>query len=113
MSKHFVVAPGKNLATCLQRKLYGHRKNVLSKWQRGDRVVYYVDGKLAVLGTVTGDPFFNNQETVWPDGLYPYRIEVTPTIVLKPEDWIPVQDEVKQKVVSHLGKYWILLKLAY
>lgn len=107
MSNHYIVAPGKNFEICVEQNLYGHRKNVLRRWRPDDRVIYYVDGKFAAWGVVTSDPFVDHK-TVWPDDIYPHRIRVRPEVVLPPEAWISVEGTVKQKIVSNLGKYWIL-----
>lgn len=108
MTKHFIIGPRTNLRVCLEQKLYGHRRNVLKDWVIGDRVIYYADGKLAALGTVTGKPYFDDQTKVWPDDIYPYRIKVTPDVVLDPPNWVPVEEEIKKTLRRHLGQHWIL-----
>jgi hypothetical protein len=108
MSKNYIVAPGANYEMCIKQKLYGHTRNLLKRWEIGDRVFYYVDKKIAGIATVSGAPYFDDQKQVWPDALYPFRVEVTPDTVLPVADRIPVKGAVKETLVEHLGKYWIL-----
>jgi len=107
MNKHYIVAPGKNLDVCLKQRLYGHRKNMLKHWQIGDRVIYYVEGAFAAVGTVTASPYFDERTQVWPDDIYPHRVQVTPDSVLAPEKRIRLEGDVKKAVVGNLGKHWI------
>lgn len=108
MPKYYIVSPGSNLDICLERCIFGQKHNLISKWEQGDRVIYYVDREFTALATVAGDPYYDNQNKVWPDGMYPYRTKVIPDVVLPRGHRIRVDDEIRGRLQESLGKFWML-----
>lgn len=106
MSNNFIIAPGNNLNVCIDKQLYGHHKNLLAGWKPGDRVIYYVDQSFAGYGTVASAPYVDHTR-VWPDGVYPHRIKVTPTVVLPRSAWIPLDDHLRGRFQESMGRYWV------
>jgi hypothetical protein len=108
MTKFYIVAPRDNLQKCIDKQLYGHPNNVLHEWVAGDQVFYYDDSCFVGFGVVAGVPYFD-QSTVWPDGIYPHRIKVKPTVVLPRESWVTLDEaNVRGMLQKYLGPQWVL-----
>src|ERR1700737_5018627 len=63
----------------------------------GDRLLYYVTGRMAFAGTVTlTSSMFEDHSHVWRstrrDEDYPWRVQLRPDHVLDEADWVPAKD---------------------
>jgi EVE domain-containing protein len=69
------------------------RKKVLEQMRPGDNLVYYVSGAQAFGATARIESEgYEDHEVVWqskPGEDYPWRVKISPDVVLNEEDWIP------------------------
>lgn len=73
-----------------------HRRRVESM-KVGDRVLYYVTGRMAFAATVTvTSPMYEDHTPIWRsarrDEDYPWRVHINPDIVLEEMDWVPAKE---------------------
>jgi len=73
-----------------------HRKRA-ETMRSGDRLLYYVTGRMAFAGTVTlTSSMFEDHSHVWRstrrDEDYPWRVQLRPDHVLDEADWVPAKD---------------------
>ena len=88
--------------SCLKHSLWGSKSARFKDWQKGDYLVFIVDKALSGYAEVSGQPFQSN-ETVWDDGLFPYRIPIKFRQILTKNDRIPILGEVRDILVSQWG----------
>ena len=83
------------------------RKNVLERMRPGDGLVYYLSGVQAFGGTVTIESEgFEDHEVIWqskPGEDYPYRVKISPDVVLDEEQWVP--SEVVAPGLAYVQKW--------
>ncbi len=83
------------------------RKNVLERMRPGDGLVYYLSGVQAFGGTVTiQSEGYEDHEAIWqskPGEDYPYRVKISPDVVLEEEQWVP--SEVVAPGLSYVQKW--------
>lgn len=98
------------LLTCLKRGLWGSQSARFKTWREGDGLAIIVDKSLAALAEVTGSAFVS-KDRVWDNGLFPHRIHLKFTHVLKPEDRPPILGEVRDALTQEWGpRYgWAIL----
>ena len=69
------------------------RKKVLEQMRPGDNLVYYVSGVQAFAATASvASHGFEDHEPIWkskPGEDYPYRVKISPDVVLDEADWVP------------------------
>jgi predicted RNA-binding protein len=73
-----------------------HRRRV-EAMKPGDRLLYYVTGRMAFAGTVTvTSTMYEDHRPVWRsvrrEEDYPYRVRIRPDIVLEEDEWLPAKD---------------------
>ena len=73
-----------------------HRRRVESM-RVGDRVLYYVTGRMGFAATVTvASPMYEDHTPIWRsarrDEDYPWRVHIRPDIVLDEADWVPAKE---------------------
>ena len=73
-----------------------HRRRV-ETMRVGDRVLYYITGRMAFAATVTvGSPMYEDHTPIWRsarrDEDYPWRVHIRPDFVLEEADWVPAKD---------------------
>jgi predicted RNA-binding protein len=73
-----------------------HRRRV-ETMRVGDRVLYYITGRMAFAATVTvGSPMYEDHTPIWRsarrDEDYPWRVHIRPEIVLDDADWVPAKE---------------------
>jgi predicted RNA-binding protein len=73
-----------------------HRRRVESM-RVGDRLLYYVTGRMGFAATVTiASPMYEDHTPIWKsarrDEDYPWRVHIRPDIVLEDADWVPAKD---------------------
>jgi predicted RNA-binding protein len=73
-----------------------HRRRVESM-RVGDRLLYYVTGRMGFAATVTvGSPMYEDHTPIWRsarrDEDYPWRVHIRPDIVLDEMDWVPAKE---------------------
>lgn len=96
--------------TCLRHGVWGSKSARFKTWQKGDQLAIIVDKSLAGLAQVTG-PAFESREKVWDNGLFPHRIPMKFTHVLRPKDRPPILGEVRDALTQQWGpRYgWAIL----
>src|SRR5918998_1059658 len=75
-----------------------HRKKA-ERMQPGDQIAYYVTGVKAFAGVATiTSAYYEDHEPIWTssnkrkaDEDYPYRVRITPDIVLDEADFVPAE----------------------
>lgn len=69
------------------------RRKVLEQMQPGDKLVYYVSKVQAFGATATiRSDGYEDHELIWqskPGEDYPWRVQISPDVVLDESDWIP------------------------
>jgi EVE domain-containing protein len=73
-----------------------HRRRVESM-RVGDRILYYVTGRMAFAATVSvASPMYEDHTPIWRsarrDEDYPWRVHIRPDIVLEESDWMPAKE---------------------
>src|SRR5207245_6464087 len=73
-----------------------HRRRV-ETMRVGDRLLYYVTGRMAFSATVTiASPMYEEHTPTWRssrrDEDYPWRVRIRPDIVLGDSGWVPAQE---------------------
>jgi predicted RNA-binding protein len=73
-----------------------HRRRV-ETMRVGDRVLYYVTGRMAFAATVTvASPMYEDHTPIWRsarrDEDYPWRVHIRQDVVLEDVDWIPAKE---------------------
>ena len=73
-----------------------HRRRV-ETMRVGDRLLYYVTGRMAFAATVTvASPMYEDHTPLWRsarrDEDYPWRVHIRPDIILDDVDWIPAKE---------------------
>jgi predicted RNA-binding protein len=83
------------------------RKKVLEQMRPGDGLVYYLSGVQAFGGTVTIESEgYEDHEVIWqskPGEDYPYRVKISPDVVLEEEQWVP--SEVVAPGLAYVQKW--------
>ncbi len=73
-----------------------HRRRV-ETMRSGDRILYYVTGRMAFAATVTvASPMYEDHTPIWRSARreedYPWRVHIRPDIVLEEIDWVPARE---------------------
>jgi predicted RNA-binding protein len=73
-----------------------HRRRV-ETMRVGDRLLYYVTGRMGFAATVTvGSPMYEDHTPIWRsarrDEDYPWRVHIRPDVVLDEMDWVPAKE---------------------
>jgi hypothetical protein len=82
-----------------------HRKKA-ERMRPGDKIVYYLTGEKAFGGITTIEsPYFESHEPVWRSGDpkkaaedYPFRVRISPDLILPEGDAIPAEPIARQMV---------------
>ena len=77
--------------------LKSRHKRRVETMRVGDRILYYVTGRMAFAATVTvASPMYEDHTPIWRsarrDEDYPWRVHIRPEIVLEDPDWVPAKD---------------------
>jgi hypothetical protein len=87
-----------------------HRKKA-ERMKAGDKIVYYVTGVKAfgAIATIAGH-YFESHEIIWQSGDpkkaaedYPFRVEITPDLVLDEPDFLPAEGVARQ--MTYVSKW--------
>lgn len=73
-----------------------HRRRV-ETMRVGDRMLYYVTGRMGFAATVTvASPMYEDHTPIWRTARreedYPWRVHIRPDIVLDEADWVPAKE---------------------
>ena len=73
-----------------------HRRRV-ETMRVGDRLLYYVTGRMGFAATVTvSSPMYEDHTPIWRssrrDEDYPWRVHIRPDVVLDEVDWVPAKE---------------------
>jgi hypothetical protein len=88
--------------TCLKHGLWGSKSARFKTWEIGDRLAFIVEKSLAGLCEVAGPPF-ESREKVWDNGLFPHRLPMKFTHVLRPKDRPSILGEVRDALTEEWG----------
>jgi hypothetical protein len=88
--------------TCLKHGLWGSKSARFKTWRVGDKLAIVVEKNLAGLCEVAGPPY-ESREQVWENGLFPHRIPVKLTHVLRPKDRPPILGEIRDALTEEWG----------
>jgi hypothetical protein len=88
--------------TCLKHGLWGSKSARFKNWREGDYLAIIVEKNLAALAEVSGKPFIS-RDKVWDNGLFPNRISLRFTHVLKPKDRPPILGEIRDGLTQQSG----------
>lgn len=91
------------LLKCLQRGLWGVEGRGLKSWKQDDLLAFIVDRKITGLAKVTGK-YFYSEELVWSNGLFPCRIPIQFTCLLKVNDRLPLRGKILDAITGAWGK---------
>jgi len=77
--------------------LKSRHKRRVETMRVGDRILYYVTGRMAFAATVTvASPMYEDHTPIWRsarrDEDYPWRVHIRPEVVLDDPDWVPAKD---------------------
>lgn len=98
------------LLTCVEHGIWGSKSARFKAWRVGDKLAIIVEKSLAALCEVAGEPYVS-REKVWDNGLFPHRIPMRFTHILRPKDRPPILGEVRDTLTEEWGpKYgWAIL----
>lgn len=91
-----------NIEKCIEAGVYGTNEgriglNVkkLCELEKGDKLILYASGisKFAGIVEIT-KPFYESNDTIGEDGVYPYRVGIKPVIYLPKDKWLDAKDFV-------------------
>ena len=73
-----------------------HRRRV-ETMRVGDRLLYYVTGRMGFAATVTvASPMYEDHTPIWRSSRreedYPWRVHIRPDVVLEEADWVPAKE---------------------
>ena len=73
-----------------------HRRRV-ETMRTGDRLLYYITGRMGFAATVTvASPMYEDHTPIWRssrrDEDYPWRVHIRADIVLDEDDWVPAKE---------------------
>ncbi len=90
------------LLTCLEHGLWGSNRLRLTSWKQGDYLAISVDKKFAALARVISSPF-ESDLMFWDNDLFPHRISISFTNIIKPEYRPPISGEIRAILVKLWG----------
>jgi hypothetical protein len=95
---------------CIKLNLWGTNSNFLYKWHIGDKLIFKVENKLMAVASVAGEAYLDDKE-VWPNGLFWNRLPLSFDIVLKEEDAVDFNSDIKDLFLKEWGKKygWVIL----
>lgn len=94
------IAKTRALGFTVQGVKRGHRKKA-ERMRPGDRILLYATGRqaFAFTATITSE-FFEDHTPIWSSDKkgedYPWRVHITPDVVLDEEDYIPARMLIEQ-----------------
>jgi len=98
------------LAVCIKHNLWGANNSLLSKWEKGDILIFKINDELVATAKVTGK-FFLDDKTIWKNDIFYNRIPIEFTAVLSSQKRIPFNGEIKNMFLKEWGKKygWVIL----
>jgi hypothetical protein len=96
--------------TCLKHGLWGSKSARFKTWSVGDKLAIIVEKSFAGLCEVAG-PSYEADDKVWDNGVFPHRIPMKFTHVLRPKDRPPILGEIRDTLTEEWGpRYgWAIL----
>lgn len=75
----------------------GRHKRRVEVMRAGDRLLYYVTGRMAFAGTVTvTSTMYEDHTVIWRsvrrEEDYPWRVRVRPDVILEEGEWVPAKE---------------------
>ena len=91
-----------NIEKCIEAGVYGTNAgriglNVkkLCELEIGDKLILYASGISKFAGIVeVKKTFYESEEKIWEDSVYPYRVGIKPIIYLPKHKWLDAKDYV-------------------
>lgn len=94
---------------CLKYDLWGANNSHLNNWAVGDYIVFVIDKKISALAKVNGKQY-KNEEEIWTNGKFPYKLPIVFEVVLANEDRIAVEGQVKEYLKNDWNNYGIPIR---
>jgi len=95
-----------NLLLCVQNGLWAQQRNRMGNWKAKDRLILYTEAGIAGMFEVTSNQFTDHTQ-VWPDKIYPYRVNINPLKVTSPENRISFKEHgIEKELASLYGTAW-------
>jgi MoxR-like ATPase/predicted RNA-binding protein len=105
MTKWLGVTTEENWQVCIKNGVWGASndyESLMQEAKEGDELlVYLIKYKLAGIFRVSRGYFFSKKR-LWPDGVYPHRLRITP--VIRPKEPIDIKDWYHSKFEPETGK---------
>lgn len=92
MATYLQSTSEENLAICISSGRWGFAENRIGNWKPGDLMIAYVQRALAALFVVTDMPYYDDEISLWPDKLYPYRVSIRLQKLIPPDKRIPISN---------------------
>ncbi len=75
----------------------GRHKRRVEVMRSGDRLLYYVTGRMAFAGTATvTSPMYEDHTMIWRsvrrEEDYPWRVRLRPDVILEEVEWVPAKE---------------------
>jgi predicted RNA-binding protein len=113
MAYYLQATNEENLYTCYLEGLWGSKTTKISNWKPGDSIIAYVDRELAALFTIISEPFYD-ESNVWPNELYPHRVQLRPEKIIHPEHRYSISSPDTREVLfkHHTRSYGVSIVLS-
>lgn len=97
-----------NLYLCLKNGVWGSKNNKIKDWRAGDRIILYVDRKLAALVTLKSDSFVDTKP-IWSGDIYRYRVQIELEKIIAPSDRYSISSlDVRETLFEHHGSSYAI-----
>lgn len=89
---------------CSKYGFWGQTKSIMEAWKPKDRLFLIIENAISGLFEVASQQYRETNQ-IWPDSIYPYRVDINPIKLLSPKDRIPISDyNIKQPLQSVYDK---------
>ena len=87
------------LLQCMRGKVWGSNRSRFARWTSGDSLAFVVQKYVAALAQICGEQFIDD-EPIWENGLFPFRIPLEFTHFLLPDNRPEITDKLKKAFIS-------------
>ncbi len=91
--------------TCLKHEVWGSNQQRFGKWGIGERLAFLVGTNLAALAEISGEAYMDD-EIIWDNGLFPYRIPIAFSHVMLEEHRPSIRGAIQESFLSKKD-HWI------
>lgn len=90
---------------CKEYNIWAATNNLFKQWCVGDVLIFRVEGKIAGYAKMTGLPF-KSDLIYWSNEVYPNRVPIGDWNLLNPQNWIEVNNEIKEFFLNSWGDHY-------